>query len=127
MHFSNKDFTDQTMTMAALAPFAKEPTVIRNVGHIRFQETDRIHAILTELSRMGIRCGEAPEADGIRIMPGAVQECRVETYEDHRMAMAFTLIGLKTGKITILDPLCCRKTFENFFDLIEMLYQENVD
>ncbi len=127
MDVSMKDFSDQTMTMAALAPFAKEPTVIRNVGHIRFQETDRIHAILTELSRMGIRCGEAPEADGIRIMPGAVQECRVETYEDHRMAMAFTLIGLKTGKITILDPLCCRKTFENFFDLIEMLYQENVD
>ncbi len=127
MDVSMKDFSDQTMTMAALAPFAKEPTVIRNVGHIRFQETDRIHAILTELSRMGIRCGEVPEADGIRIMPGAVQECRVETYEDHRMAMAFTLIGLKTGKITILDPLCCRKTFENFFDLIEMLYQENGD
>ncbi len=127
MDVSMKDFSDQTMTMAALAPFAKEPTVIRNVGHIRFQETDRIHAILTELSRMGIRCGEVPEADGIRIMPGTVQECKVETYEDHRMAMAFTLIGLKTGKITILDPLCCRKTFENFFDLIEMLYQENGD
>ena len=46
----------------------------------------------------------------------------VETYEDHRMAMAFTLIGLKTGKVTILNPLCCRKTFENYFDLIEELY-----
>lgn len=122
MDLSMKDFSDQTMTMAVLAPFAREQTLIRNIGHIRFQETDRIHAILTELSRMGIKCEEAPEYDGIRIMPGTVEACDVETYEDHRMAMAFTLIGLKTGKITILNPLCCRKTFENYFELIETLY-----
>lgn len=119
---SMKDFSDQTMTMAALAPFAKSPTLIRNIGHIRFQETDRIRAVLTELTRMGIKCEEALEADGIRIMPGQVKECRVETYEDHRMAMAFTLIGLKTGKIVIKNPRCCRKTFENYFELIEKLY-----
>ncbi len=122
MDISMKDFSDQTMTMAALAPFAASPTVIRNVGHIRFQESDRIKAILTELERMGIQCREAPEADGICIMPGEIKECRVETYEDHRMAMAFTLIGLKTGKIVIKDPECCKKTFENYFDLIEELY-----
>ena len=119
---SMKDFSDQTMTMAALSPFAKEPTLIRNIGHIRFQETDRIHAILTELTRMGITCEEAPECDGIRIMPGTVEECRVETYEDHRMAMAFSLVGLKTGKITIRNPECCRKTFENYFELLDGLY-----
>ena len=117
-----KDFSDQTMTMAALAPFAQGPTLIREIGHIRFQETDRIAAILTELARLGIRCEEVPEADGIRIYPGEVRAAEVETYEDHRMAMAFTLIGLKTGKVTILNPLCCRKTFENYFDLIEELY-----
>lgn len=123
MDVSMKDFSDQTMTMAALAPFAKTPTLIRNIGHIRFQETDRINAVLTELGRMGIKCGEAPEYDGIRITPGTIRESEVETYEDHRMAMAFTLIGLKTGKITIKNPECCKKTFENYFELIEELYE----
>ncbi|MBD5516873.1 MAG: 3-phosphoshikimate 1-carboxyvinyltransferase [Lachnospiraceae bacterium] len=122
MDVSMKDFSDQTMTMAALSPFAKGPTLIRNIGHIRFQETDRIHAVLTELTRMGIECEEASECDGIRIMPGTVEECSVETYEDHRMAMAFSLIGLKTGKITIRNPECCRKTFENYFELLDGLY-----
>ncbi len=122
MDISMKDFSDQTMTMAALAPFAQGPTLIRNIGHIRFQETDRIHAILTELTRMGIACEEGPEYDGIRIMPGEVKKCAVETYDDHRMAMAFTLTGLRTGKITIVNPECCRKTFENYFELMEELY-----
>ena len=119
---SMKDFSDQTMTMAALAPFAESTCLIRNIGHIRYQETDRISAILTELQRMGIQCEEASECDGIRIFPGQIQECEVETYDDHRMAMAFTLIGLKTGNITIKNPGCCKKTFENYFDLIEELY-----
>lgn len=122
MDISMKDFSDQTMTMAALAPFAEGPSLIRNIGHIRHQETDRINAVLTELKRMGIRCEEAPEYDGIRIFPGQVLECQVETYDDHRMAMAFTLVGLKTGKITIQNPACCKKTFENYFDLIDKLY-----
>lgn len=120
---SMKDFSDQTMTLAVLASFAKTPTLIRNIGHIRFQESDRISAILTELTRMGISCEEAPEADGIRIFPGQVKPAEVETYEDHRMAMAFTLAGLKTGEITIKNPGCCRKTFENYFELIEELYR----
>ena len=120
---SMKDFSDQTMTMAVTAPFAQTPTFIQNVGHIRFQESDRISAIVTELNRMGIRCEEVPEAEGIRIYPGEVKEAEVETYEDHRMAMAFSLIGLKTGKIAIKNPACCRKTFENYFDLLETLYK----
>ncbi len=121
---SMKDFSDQTMTMAALAPFASSDTLIRNVGHIRFQESDRIKAILTELNRMGVKCEEMVQEDGIRIHPidsEEILETEVETYEDHRMAMAFTLIGLKTGKMTIKEPECCRKTFENYFDLIDNL------
>lgn len=123
---SMKDFSDQTMTMAAIAPFATTTTLIQNVEHIRFQESDRISAIITELSRMGIRCEEVPEEKGIRIYPAdeeKIKETEVETYEDHRMAMAFTLIGLKTGKITIKNPGCCRKTFENYFELIDQLFQ----
>lgn len=122
LKLSMKDFSDQTMTMAALAPFAGSSTLIREIGHIRFQESDRIAAILTELKRMGIACEEVPKEDGIRIYPGEIKETEVETYEDHRMAMAFTLIGLKTGKITIKNPECCRKTFENYFELIDRLY-----
>ena len=123
MTLSMKDFSDQSMTMAVLSPFANSPTLIRNIGHIRCQESDRINAILTELNRMGISCEEVPGEDGIRIYPGEIRETEVETYEDHRMAMAFTLIGLNTGKITIKDPKCCRKTFENFFEIIDELTQ----
>lgn len=125
---SMKDFSDQTMTMAAIAPFAMSETVIKNIGHIRFQESDRIGAIVTELNRMGIDCREAPEVDGIRIMPvdeKAVNEAEIETYEDHRMAMAFSLVGLKTGKIIIKNPGCCKKTFENYFDIIEKITNGN--
>lgn len=124
---SMKDFSDQTMTMAAIAPFATGKTIIQNVGHIRFQESDRISAIVTELNRMGIECREMPEEDGICIEPveaEQIKEVAIQTYEDHRMAMAFTLIGLKTGKISILNPDCCRKTFENYFEVIDSLYED---
>lgn len=123
---SMKDFSDQTMTMAAIAPFATTPTLIQNVEHIRFQESDRISAIITELSRMGIRCEEVPEEKGIcvyPINPEEIKETETETYEDHRMAMAFTLVGLKTGKITIKNPGCCRKTFENYFEIIDQFFR----
>lgn len=122
---SMKDFSDQTMTMAALAPFAASPTLIKNIGHIRMQESNRLKAILTELKRMGISCDEVPEEDGLIIYPGEIRETEVETYEDHRMAMAFTLIGLKAGGITIKNPECCKKTFENYFRLIDDLTAEN--
>lgn len=122
---SMKDFSDQTMTMAALAPFAASPTLIKNIGHIRMQESNRLKAILTELKRMGISCDEVPEEDGLIIYPGEIRETEVETYEDHRMAMAFALIGLKAGGITIKNPGCCKKTFENYFRLIDDLTAEN--
>lgn len=116
---SMKDFSDQTMTLAAIAPFASSPTLIKDVGHIRLQESDRISAILTELGRMGISCKEVLDENGIMILPGEVMPARVKTYEDHRMAMAFTLTGLKTGVITIEDPQCCKKTFEDYFQIID--------
>lgn len=106
--------SDQTMTLAAIAPFAKNPTYIYNVGHIRYQESDRIHAITTELNKMGIACEETKDA--IRITPGNISSSVVDTYEDHRMAMAFSLIGLVSDGIIIDNPSCCRKTFENYFE-----------
>lgn len=118
-----KDFSDQTLTLAAIAPFATSDTRITGVGHIRKQESDRMAVILNELARMGIACQELPEEDGILIHPGQVRSAEIETYEDHRAAMAFTLPGLRAGNIVIKNPGCCAKTFENYFELIDRLTQ----
>ncbi len=108
--------SDQAITLAAIAPFASTPTTITGIGHIRFQESDRISAIVTELSRMGIRAEST--SDSVTIYPGTPTPCLVETYDDHRMAMGFSLIGLRAPGIIINDPDCCRKTFENYFDVL---------
>ena len=113
------DFSDQTMTLAAIAPFASEKVHISGIGHIRLQESDRIHGIVTELRRLGIKCDEG-EAE-VTIYPGTPQPGLVETYEDHRMAMAFSLIGLRADGIQINDPSCCRKTFEEYFEVLDAL------
>ncbi len=114
-----KEFSDQTMTLAAIAPFAEEDVRIENVGHIRLQESDRIHAIATELSRLGVTCKE--EEDALTIQPKMPNAGIVQTYDDHRMAMAFALIGLRVQGIEIANPMCCRKTFEEYFDVLETL------
>jgi 3-phosphoshikimate 1-carboxyvinyltransferase len=111
------DCSDQTMTLAAIAPFASSPTVIRNIGHIRLQESDRITAIVNELTKMGIEVKEI--ADGIVIYPGAPKPAVVDTYNDHRMAMAFALTGLRAEGIKILNPGCASKTFEGYFDILD--------
>ena len=110
-------FSDQALTIAALAPFADGDVRICNVGHIRLQECDRMAAIVSNLARMGITAGMT-DSD-ILIHPGQPQPAEVETYNDHRVAMAFSLTGLKAPGITILDPLCCRKTFEDYFERLE--------
>lgn len=112
-------FSDQTMTLAALAPFAQTPTKITGIAHIRYQESNRIQAVKQELTRLGIRVDELE--DGLIIYPGKVMPAVIETYEDHRMAMAFTLIGLREKGIKIANPKCCGKTFENYFDIIDAL------
>lgn len=122
LHVDMRDFSDQTMTMAALAVYADSVTEIVGVKHIRKQESDRIAAIVNELNRMGIRCEELSGDEGIRIYPGTPKPALVKTYRDHRMAMAFTLIGLRTEGIVIDDPGCCKKTFENYFEVLEELY-----
>ncbi len=114
-----KEFSDQTMTLAAIAPFAEEDVRIENVGHIRLQESDRIHAIATELSRLEVTCKE--EKDALTIQPKMPNAGIVQTYDDHRMAMAFALIGLRVQGIEIANPMCCRKTFEEYFDVLETL------
>lgn len=95
-------FSDQAITLAALAPFADSPTTITGIGHIRHQESDRIHAIVTELGKIGIKCDETENS--ITIYPGTPFPTEIDTYDDHRMAMGFALIGLRAEGITIKDP-----------------------
>ncbi len=115
------DFSDQTMTLAAIAPFADAPVTITGVAHIRGQESNRIEAIVTELNRLGIRCEE--HEDGMTIYPTDETETDtlVRTYNDHRMAMAFAVTGTKLRGVSIDNPGCCRKTFDNYFEILQRL------
>ncbi len=113
------DFSDQSMTLAAVAAFAQTPTYIRNIGHIRLQESDRLHGIAVELEKLG--CTAIEEESAIRIIPAKLHGGVVSTYDDHRMAMSFALIGLKVSGIVIDGYECCKKTFENYFEVLEQL------
>lgn len=111
------DFSDQALTLSAIASFADGPVEIRNIAHIRGQECDRLHAMAVNLHSMGI--GYEEKEDGIRIYPGIPKGTRIETFEDHRVAMSFALTGMRTDGIVIDNPMCCRKTFENYFEILE--------
>ncbi len=114
-----RDFSDQALTLAAIAPYADSPVRITNIAHVRQQESDRIRAMTENLRRAGISCEEFP--DGIEIRPGQPKPCRIATFSDHRVAMAFAVMGLGADGIEIEDPACCAKTFENYFALLDSL------
>ncbi|MES2462626.1 MAG: 3-phosphoshikimate 1-carboxyvinyltransferase [Armatimonadota bacterium] len=118
--------SDTVMTLAAVAPFASSPTVIENVAHIRHKETDRLAAVATELQRLGVRVDE--RADGMTIYPAArLLPATIQTYDDHRMAMSFALIGLRAPGVVIADPKCVAKTFPDFFDRLQALVAGSPD
>jgi len=112
--------SDTVMTLAVLALFADGVTRIRNVAHIRHKETDRLVAVATELRKLGATVEEL--ADGLVIIPSVpITPARIATYNDHRMAMAFALVGLKAEGIVILDPGCVAKTYPGFWDDLSAL------
>jgi len=115
-------FSDQALTLAAIAPFADDPITITGIGHIRLQECDRIHAIVNNLGNLGIRVDEKP--DEVTIYPGTLHGGRIETYDDHRVAMSFALTGLRCEGVVIENPLCCKKTFAEYFDVLEKVLAE---
>ena len=112
--------SDTALTLAAIAPFADSKVTIRNIEHTRWQETDRIHAMVTELRRLGVPVIE--HQDGLEVSPSSITPAAIDTYEDHRMAMAFSLVGLKARGIRINDPDCVSKTFPNYFEVLQGLY-----
>ncbi len=108
------DMPDVALTLAPVAAFARGITRVRNVHNLRIKESDRIHAICNELRKTGIRAEE--KEDGFEIEGGLPMAASIETYDDHRIAMTFSLLGLRTAGITILDPGCVAKTFPDFFE-----------
>ncbi len=115
-----RTISDTALTLAAIAPFANRKVTIRNIEHTRWQETDRIHAMVTELRKLGVPVVE--HQDGLEISPAPITPAAIDTYEDHRVAMAFSLIGLKTPGIQINNPECVSKTFPTYFQVLEQLY-----
>jgi 3-phosphoshikimate 1-carboxyvinyltransferase len=113
------DMPDMAQTLAVVAVFADGPTRVRGVGFIRGHETDRIAAVVRELRRCGIDAREEP--DGFVVHPGTPQPARVATYEDHRMAMSFALLGLRAPGIEIEDPDCVAKTFPGYWQALDEL------
>ena len=112
-----KDFSDQALTFAVVAAFAKTPSVTRNVGHIRHQESNRMMVIKNELEKIG--CDVEIKEDDIFIIPGVLHGAEIETYDDHRVAMSFAIAGLKVENIVIQNPKCCEKTFANYFEILD--------
>ena len=113
--------SDTVQTLAVVALFAEGPTTIRNVGHIRHKETDRIAALATELRKLG--AGVEERDDGLTIRPARPLPATIDTYNDHRMAMSFALAGLRIPGVRIKNPGCVEKTYPGFFDDLAALIE----
>ena len=121
----DRDFNlipDAAMTAAVLALFADGPCMLRNIGSWRVKETDRIDAMHAELERVGARVESGP--DWLKVFPmesGGWRSANIETYDDHRMAMCFSLVPFGGVPVTILDPACVGKTFPEYFGVYQEL------
>jgi len=113
------DMPDAAMTLAVVALFARGETTIRNIANLRVKETDRLAALSIELRKLGATVEERP--DGLRIVPSGkcAASTEIATYNDHRMAMAFTVAGLVCPDLTIQDSGCVAKTFPDFFSCFD--------
>jgi 3-phosphoshikimate 1-carboxyvinyltransferase len=107
------NISDTVMTLAAIAPLLEGPTTIRNVANIRIKETDRLTATVSELRRLGQEVSEGP--DWLRIEPRPLTPAVVQSYEDHRMAMSFAILGTARAGVSIEDPACVAKTYPGFW------------
>lgn len=112
-----REFSDQTLTLAAVAPYLNNPTEICGVAHIRGQECDRIAAIVYNLTAMGVKCEETE--DGVKIYPAKPKPALIKTFGDHRVAMAFAVTGLCADGIEIENAEVCSKTFKNYFEVLD--------
>ncbi len=107
------DLADSIMTAIVLAPFAPIATRFTDLGRLRVQECERVQALHTELAKCGARVEES--GDTLIIHPGPLHGAEIETYNDHRVAMCFGMLGLRVPGMRLRQPACVRKTFPNFF------------
>ena len=112
-----REFSDQTLTLSAVAPYLNNPTEICGVEHIRKQECDRISAIVHNLIAMGVRCEE--RSDGVKIYPSNPKPAKINAFGDHRVAMSFALTGLRADGIEIENAEVCSKTFKEYFTVLD--------
>lgn len=128
------DMPDMAQTLAVVALFANGPTTIRNVGNLRVKETDRIAALENELAKLGATVNTIEDDITITPPPGGVEaiataaadsggasDTGIDTYDDHRMAMAFAVAGLRVPGVKINDPACVNKTFPDYFEYLDRL------
>jgi 3-phosphoshikimate 1-carboxyvinyltransferase len=117
--FDLNDMPDMVPTLAVLSAFRKGQTIINNVAHLRIKESNRLAAMVTELNRVGIKAREMP--DGLIIQGGKMRPAKIETYNDHRMAMSFAIAGLLERGIEISDKKCVDKSFPTFWEELKKL------
>jgi 3-phosphoshikimate 1-carboxyvinyltransferase len=117
--FDLNDMPDMVPTLAVLAGFRKGQTVISNVAHLRIKESNRLAALVTEMNRTGIEAEEIPE--GLVIQGGKMRPAKIETYNDHRIAMSFAVAGLVVRGIEISDKKCVDKSFPAFWKELEKI------
>lgn len=108
-----KHLGDSIMTAIVLAPAASHPVKFSELGRLRVQECERVVALRTELTKCGAKVLE--QGDTLEVFPSKLHGAEIETYNDHRMAMCFAILGLKVPGIKIKNPACVKKTFPNFF------------
>lgn len=114
-----QDFSDPFLTLAAIAPYADSPTLIKGLAHTRLQESDRVTAIATELTKLGVVVKTG--ADWIQIFPSQPKAATVFSHHDHRVAMSLAILALKTPGIQLEYSGCVAKTCPDFFERINGL------
>jgi 3-phosphoshikimate 1-carboxyvinyltransferase len=114
------EMPDLVPTLAITSAFARGKTVIQNIGHLRFKESDRIHALAVELSKMGIRVKEGE--DWLEIEGGKPHGAEIETYNDHRLVMSFAIAGLAVPGVKIKGERCVDKSFPEFWETLQGLH-----
>jgi 3-phosphoshikimate 1-carboxyvinyltransferase len=109
----SRDLGDSIMMAIVLGPFSVRPLRFTDLGRLRVQETERVVALRTELTKCSAKVVET--GDTLEVFPSKLHGAEIETYDDHRMAMCFAILGLKVPGIKIKNPSCVKKTFPNFF------------
>ncbi len=113
------DLPDAALALAVVALFAEGPSRLRNLANLRIKESDRLAALESELRKLG--ADARADADSLHIAPGPRRGASIATYDDHRMAMAFALAGLRIPGVEIQDPGCVSKTWPDYFSMLAAL------